>query len=136
LKNVLDTFNSGEILLAKNKRIFIVIAMAIIFCCLAMLSFMKFNAVAERTSYWSGVSWLRTAILEELDEYYDEKGFYPQELTALEIPFPGDNAYPEMLKHFTYTTDGKSFKLILKWSQDSHHEWIAVEGEIVKFPKE
>ena len=72
----------------------------------------KVKKAADKCAYGSGVSWLHAAIEEELDKHYYEKGFYPKNLNELTIPFPGDGADPDMLKHFTYTTDGKSFKLV------------------------
>ena len=97
---------------------------------LSVLAIRLFNKSAEEIAYYSGVSWLRTSILAELDGAYAKIGEYPERLEDLEIDFPGDNATPEMLKHFTYTTDGKSFKLRVDMN-DHIYEYYGQEGESV-----
>jgi hypothetical protein len=68
--------------------------------------------VAE-TRHASAIDWLGIATHAELHRYYGEHGRYPQTLFDLNIPFPGDNATPDMLNEFSYSSDGNSFTL--KW---------------------
>lgn len=83
----------------------------------------------------SAVSWLDNAITELLNEQFNKNGVYPDNLDKLNIPFPGDNANPDMLKFFTYVTDGNSFKLIFETNAEKkyRYEKIGVNGKMVKF---
>jgi hypothetical protein len=83
----------------------------------------------------SSVSWLRTAILDELNGYYAKHKEYPETLRDLSISFPGDNATPDMLKLFVYTSDGNSFGLVLETNHEKryHYEYIGSRGETMRF---
>jgi len=79
------------------------------------------------------MSWLNAAISEELAEYYDTHGHYPDKLTDLTIPFPGDNAKPEMLEKFEYSTDGTSYEMIcnIDWIDREIYKEHAHAGKII-----
>jgi len=90
---------------------------------------------ARQISYMSAVSWLQVAILEELNSFYVKHGKYPRTLRDLNIPFPGDNATPDMLKLFTYTPDVNSFKLVLQTNAEKGYcyEYVGRSGKLVRF---
>jgi len=61
--------------------------------------------------YYSAMSWLNLALRESLETYYKTNNTYPEKLTYLKIAFPGDNATPEMLDKFIYSTDGSCYEI-------------------------
>ena len=69
---------------------------------------------AEQAQYTSAMSWLNSQLRESLSVYYAGHKQYPDVLNKLEIPEYGDNATPEMLNNFLYSTDGRSYTL--KWT--------------------
>jgi hypothetical protein len=92
------------------------------------------HSKAKQVSYMSAVSWLRTTVLEELNKYYARSGTYPLRIQDLSIAFPGDNANPEMLTLFTYTSDKDSFRLILETgsAEGYRYEYIGAKGSVVR----
>jgi hypothetical protein len=100
----------------------------------AYYAFKLFNESAERTRYYSAMSWLNASIREELDDYYIVKGHYPQQLTELSIPFPGDGAKPEMLNNFKYVTDGNYYEITwdVKYGNGIHtHKEHILKGKML-----
>jgi hypothetical protein len=97
----------------KLKAILIMLVLIAVGCLswFAFHAFKLFNESAEKTRYYSAMSWLNASIREELDDYYKAKGRYPTQLSDLTIPFLGDGANPEMLNNFKYVTDGIYYEI-------------------------
>jgi len=120
----------------KHKLILIVLVVIGVGCVswFAFCAFKLFNKSAERTRYYSAMSWLNAAIREELDDYYKVKGRYPPQLSDLTIPFPGDGAKPEMLNNFKYVTDGSYYEItweVRYGSGINAHKEHVVKGKMI-----
>ena len=96
-----------------QKVVLIIIIMSI----LATGSWFGYEAVkwvkadATETKFNSAMSWLDVALGEALADYYKAHNHYPEKLSELTIDFPGDNAKPEMLDEFKYSSDGKRYEV-------------------------
>ncbi len=99
-------------------------------------AFKQFDKAASEMSYDSAMLWLEASVSESLNNYYRLNGNYPADLNELAIPFPGDNADPEMLRNFRYSTDGKDCEVIceIKHSNGSLRTYrkLAREGRIIR----
>jgi hypothetical protein len=95
----------------KKKRVFAVIVL--LFFVMAGSYWFGINILNSVRYFrnYSAMSWLNAALRESLKIYYDTNSGYPEKLTYLKIPFPGDNATPEMLDKFIYSTDGLCYEI-------------------------
>jgi hypothetical protein len=118
-----------------NKKKLVVCSLLILLVFYAiLLSIICFNPKAKETQYQSGLSWLESYIISTLDDEFKKTGRYPNNLDELRIPFPGDNASPEMLRHFKYESSGSSYELTMNYDLYGHkfkHKWKGVDGNSI-----
>ena len=98
----------------KNILLIIIIAGTIIICSAGYQFFYYAHKIVPEIQYFSAISWLDAAVRESLYDYWQCNKKYPDKLSELKIPFPGDGANPEMLEKFSYSSDGQSYKI--EWS--------------------
>ncbi|MHC4158650.1 MAG: hypothetical protein ACYSSO_06185 [Planctomycetota bacterium] len=95
----------------------------------------KFKSTTEQIRYHSDMSLLNSVIREQMKDYYDINGKYPQDLKELESDIirsiytskaPENPKELKMLEEFVYVTDGIKYEI----------SWDAAQGDKIYTHKE